>query len=125
MIPTPGSIIYYNNGTQVNAINQTVLTSLYLVPKSQTDYLFYTISPSLPPYLSLDPYTGIISGTTLKGIEKTKFVIQGVSIYSAVNTALTITITEMENTTVVGGMLDGVHARIKVTEKYMRIMKYE
>lgn len=98
-------------------LNITTLETILLIPKSETDYLFFTINPELPSFLSFDSYTGRIEGKSLQCLESTHFIIQGVSAISVVNTGLTISISNAENTTVVGGLLDGVHARLSVIEK--------
>lgn len=90
-----------------------------LIPRSEMDYQYFTITPPLPSFLTLDPFTGIIEGSSLESIEPTRFVIQGESMNAVVNTVLVIAIYEeasQTNSTVVGGLLKGVHSTLQVIQ---------
>ena len=105
------------NGTIVTEVNCNPFEKLELVPHSQTNYLFYSISPPLPSFLQFDRYTGIIHGTCIQPTSSNRFVIQGENSMTVVNTVLHISVQGPANTTVIGGTIEGRHATVTVEEK--------
>jgi hypothetical protein len=54
----------------------------------------YSVAPALPPGLSLDPATGVISGTPTTIAPAASFVVTGVNGYGSTQSTLSITITD-------------------------------
>ena len=95
-----------------------ILTEIELIPKSQTDYYLFSITPSLPSFLQFDASTGVIRGAALSPVPKTRFVIHGQTTTSVVNKELTLEFVKGVNGTAAGGEVQCDHGSIKVVKKW-------
>ena len=95
-----------------------ILTEIELIPKSQTDYYLFSITPSLPSFLQFDASTGVICGAALSPVPKTRFVIHGQTTTSVVNKELALEFVKGVNGTAAGGEVQCDHGSIKVVKKW-------
>jgi gliding motility-associated-like protein len=87
-VAAPASLSYttpnvYTTGTNITSLNPTTTGG----PISQ-----YSIGPSLPAGLSIDPATGIISGTPTVASPQTTYVVTGTNVSGTITTTVVITV---------------------------------
>ncbi|KAK8790949.1 hypothetical protein WA158_005580 [Blastocystis sp. Blastoise] len=85
------TFFYYTKTVYLMAIKETISTS---IPIIDSLYMNFTIFPSLPSSYTLNPYTGMISGTSNKSMFLTTYTITASSIYynTIINTTIMISI---------------------------------
>ena len=87
-VQPPSSLSYttpnvYTVGTTITSLNPT---------STGGTITQYTIGPSLPSGLSIDPNTGIISGTPTVASAQTTYTVTGTNAYGSVTATLVITV---------------------------------
>lgn len=90
MVPTPSSIVYRWNETDIRELELEMLEEVDLELQTETDYLFFSITPQLPASLSFDEATGRITGRLFEELAPTEFVVEAKSAASIVITTLTL-----------------------------------
>lgn len=113
-VPSPRLIQYFWNDTAVQDVKLPVLQSVRLVPKTDADYHFFDIFPSLPRYLSFDPQTGVISGTPLFPLKNTSFTVRGHSIVSVVTCTITLEFTALSEQPMTGGRFVSINGELAI-----------
>lgn len=118
VMPQPSAISYFYNNTEISELSVPILTEIELIPKSQTDYYFFSITPPLPEFLQFEASTGVIRGAVLSPLPMTTFVIHGQTTTSVVNKELTLEFVKSVNGTAAGGEVQCDQGSIKVVKKW-------
>lgn len=95
-LTAPPTSLSYNSANSF--VVNTPITDLN--PSVSGNVTTYSISPSLPAGLSLNPSTGIISGTPTSASNLTTYTITATNSYGSTTTTITITVNATINTTV-------------------------
>lgn len=95
-----------------------ILTEIELVPRSQTDYYLFSVTPAFPSFLRLDPASGVISGAAFSPLPRTQFTIPGHTTVSVVNKVLWLEFVKEVNGTTTGGVVECNHGVVEVKEKW-------